>query len=130
MFSAEAIRIENIPFAPGILPFDSDDILLGFEVRNRSNNTYPIQACSAVFDRQGNIVHAQSIEVIQFDENFGISPGTLLPQERTFVTAIARDVPRGPVQVRAWLWFGTKGAPTSQWQSVQTNHITIRSVNY
>ncbi len=130
LFSAEAIRLENIPFAPGILPFDSNDVLFGFEVRNRTNNSYPIQGCSAVFDNQGNIVHAQSVELVQFDEDFGISPAVMGPQAHSFVTMIAEDVPRGPVQVRAWLWFGRQGDPTSQWQYVETNYITIVTRNF
>lgn len=130
LFSSQAIRFDNIPFAPGILPFDSDDVLFGFEVRNRTNNTYPVQGCSAVFDNQGNIVHAQSVELVSFDEDFNISPARLGPQELSFVTMIAEDVPRGPVQVKAWLWFGNKGDATSQWQYVETSLITIRTIDF
>jgi hypothetical protein len=32
------------------------------------------------------------------------------------------------VQVRAWLWFGAKDAPTSAWQFVQTPFITIETI--
>jgi hypothetical protein len=130
VFSSEAIRIVNIPFAPGILPFDSDDVLFGFELRNRTNNSYPVQGCSAVFDNQGNIIHAESVELVRFDDDFNASPAILQPQELTFVTMIADNVPRGPTQVRAWLWFGTKGQPTSNWQYVETGYITIQTVNW
>ena len=130
LFSSAAIRIENIPFAPGILPFDSDDVLFGFRIRNRTDNAYPIQGCSAVFDNQGNIIHAQSVELVQFDEDYNVSPAVLYGQELTFATMIAKDVPRGPVQVKAWLWFGTKGSPTSQWQYVETGLITIVTENF
>jgi hypothetical protein len=130
LFSSQAIRFENIPFAPGILPFDSNDVLFGFEIRNRTNNSYPIQGCSAVFDNQGKIIHAQSVELVQFDEDFNVSPAVLYPQELSFVSMIADEVPRGPIQVKAWLWFGTKGSPTSQWQYVETGLITIRTEGF
>jgi hypothetical protein len=130
LFLAEAIRFQNIPFVPGILPFDEDDVLFGFRVRNRTNNSYPIQGCAAVFDNRGNAVFSMSTEVVQFDEDFNPSPAVLRPQELTFVTMIADDVPRGPVQVKAWLWFGTKGATTSQWQYVETGLITIQVENF
>jgi hypothetical protein len=32
------------------------------------------------------------------------------------------------VQVRAWLWFGQKGAATSQFQFITTPFITIQTV--
>jgi hypothetical protein len=130
LFLAEAIRFQNIPFAPGILPFDENDVLFGFRVRNRTNNSYPIQGCAAVFDQAGNVVYSISTEIIQVDENFNIEPAVLLPQELTFVTMIADDVPRGPVQVKAWLWFGRKGDTTSQWQYVETGMITIVTQNF
>jgi hypothetical protein len=130
LFSAQAFRVENIPFAPGILPFDSNDVLISFDVRNRTNNSYPVQGCAAVFDQQGNIIHTDSVELVRFDENFGAIPAVAQPQEHAVVTLIADNVPRGPVQVKAWLWFGTKGSPTSQWQYVQTSLITIQTVNF
>ena len=130
LFSKDAIRFTNIPFVPGILPFDEDDVLFGFELRNRTDNSYPVQGCSAVVDNRGNIIHAQSLELVQFDEDYNVSPAVLLPQELTFVTMIAEDVPRGPTQVRAWLWFGTKGQPTSNWQYVDTGYITIQTIRW
>lgn len=130
LFGSQAIRFTGIPFAPGVLPFDESDVLFGFDVRNQTNNTYPVQACAAVYDQQGRIIYTSNGEVVQFDENFNISPAQLLPQERTFITFIADDVPVGPVQVRAWIWFATKDAPTSQWNWVDTGKITIQTVPF
>lgn len=130
LFSKEAIRFTNIPFVPGILPFDEDDVLFGFELRNRTNNAYPVQGCSAVFDNQGTIIHAQSVELVEFDEDFNTTPAVVLAQELGFVTMIAEDVPAGPTQVRAWLWFGNKGQPTSQWQYVDSGLITIQTIRW
>jgi hypothetical protein len=45
------------------------------------------------------------------------------------VFMVAKDVPAGPVQVRAWLWLGPKGAPTSQYQFMSTQMMTIQSLH-
>ncbi|MEX2245269.1 MAG: FxLYD domain-containing protein [Dehalococcoidia bacterium] len=130
LFFADAVRFEDIPFPPGILPFDSDDVLFGFDLRNRTDNRYPVQGCSAVFDNQGQIIDAESVELLRFDQEFNGTPAIIQPQEHAFVSMIAEDVPRGPVQVKAWLWFGTKGSPTSQWQYVETGLITIQTEKF
>lgn len=130
LFSSEAIRFTGIPFQPGILPFDENDVLIGFQVRNRTDNLYPVQGCAAVFDQKGQIIYAESVELVRFDENFGAIPAVAQPQELAFVTLIADNVPVGPVQVKAWLWFGPKGAPTSQWQWIESGFITIQSVAF
>ena len=43
------------------------------------------------------------------------------------VFMIAKDVPPGATQVQAWLWFGAKGAASSQYEFVETPLITIQT---
>jgi len=45
------------------------------------------------------------------------------------VFMIAENVPPAPVQVKTWLWFGPKDAPTSQWLFVQSPFITIQTIS-
>jgi hypothetical protein len=130
IFTSDAIRFTGIPFQPGILPFDESDVLIGFQVRNRTDNLYPVQGCAAVFDQQGQIIYGQSVELVRFDEDFGAIPAVTQPQELAFVTLIAEDVPSGPIQVKAWLWFAPKDSPTSQWQWIESGFITIRTIPF
>lgn len=129
LFSAEAIRFDGLPPIPG-LPFDGDDVLFRFSVRNRSVNTYKIQFCSIVIDNHSQVIAANNGEVVDIDEAGNITPALLTPLPYpTQIYAIARDAARGPIQVKAWLWFGEKDAPTSAWQYVETSLFTIQTLS-
>jgi len=130
LFFSEAARFENVPPIPG-LGITDNDVLLTFNGRNRSGVTYEgVQGCSAVYDNQGNVIHVQSTELIQIDDAGNPSPATMDSAGPYTAFLIAEGVPKGPVQVRAWLWFGEKGAPTSQYQFVATPLITIRTIEF
>ncbi|HZP56849.1 MAG TPA: hypothetical protein VFC53_04760 [Dehalococcoidia bacterium] len=124
---SDAARFTSPLILPG-LTVTPNDVFLTFRLRNQSSNTYSgVQGCAAVFDQQGKVVFVSSSEIIE--ENNGlIGPATLHPQELVDVFMSARNVPKGPVQVRAWLWFGPKGAPTSAYQFVTTGMITIQNI--
>jgi hypothetical protein len=129
LFSAQAVRFEGLPPLPG-LPFDGDDVLFTFSVRNRSQNTYKIQFCSIVIDNQSQVIAANNGEVVDVDEAGNVQPALLTPAPYPVqIYAIARDAAKGPIQVKAWLWFGDKDAPTSAWQYVETSLFTIQTVN-
>ena len=126
VLKTDAIRFTGIPDIPGI-PITDKDVLLEFGVRNRSGVTIVgVQGCAAVYDQHGNVVAAFTGEVTE------LGPGGI-PQPAEFGSAapataflIIRDVPTTPTQVRAWLWFGDKGAPTSPWKFFSTPLITIQ----
>ena len=128
LFSAEAIRLEGAP--PGF-PVTSEDVLFRFNARNRSTNTYKIQFCSIVIDNKSQVIDANQGEVVDIDADGFVTPAimTPLPYPET-IYAIAQNVPHGPIQVKAWLWFGEKDAPTSAWQYVETGLFTIQTVTY
>src|SRR5262249_37377550 len=116
------------PGIPGF-PVTDKDVLFVFDVRNQTNNTYDgVQMCAAVLDQSGNFVLVTSDELVQRASG-GVVPAKLGPQALGSVFGIAKNVPKGPVQVRAWLWFGTKGAPTSQFQYVTTGLVTIQTIS-
>ena len=130
LFFTDAARFEDVPPIPGLGITDSD-VLLTFNGRNRSGVTYEgVQGCSAVYDNQGNVIHVQSTELIQIDGAGNPSPATMNSAGPYTAFLIAEGVPKGPVQVRAWLWFGPKGAPTSQYQFVATPMITIQTIKF
>jgi hypothetical protein len=123
----EAIRYEGIPPIPGF-PITDNDVLFRFGVRNRGDHAYPgIQGCAAVYDHFGNVIYAESTEIVSFDEDGNISPATLGNQAPGTIYMIAKDVALGPVQVRAWIWFGPKGSSTSAYQYVETPLMTIQT---
>jgi hypothetical protein len=127
VLQTDAIRFVGIPPIPG-LPITDKDVLLQFGVRNRSGQTIVgVQGCAAVYDQHGNVVAADTGELTELDENGFPRPaefGSAAPASAFF---IVRDVPAAPTQVRAWLWFGDKGAPTSAWQFFSTPMITIQT---
>ncbi|HXK34466.1 MAG TPA: FxLYD domain-containing protein [Dehalococcoidia bacterium] len=126
LFSAEAIRFEGIPPIPG-LPISDEDVLFAFAARNRSQNTYLVQGCAVVLNNRGEVIAAINDEIVEIDQNGNISPARLRPSKTPVgVYMFAEDVPTGPVQVKAWLWFAPKGARTSQWQYVSTGLFTIQ----
>jgi len=128
LFSSEAIRFVVPPVIPGF-PITDKDVFFAFDVRNQSNNTYAgVQGCAAIFDQAGNVVFVDSAELVQENPDKSIGPAMLGPQELTSIFWRAKNAPKGPVQVRAWLWFGPKGAPTSQYQFVSTGMITIQTL--
>ncbi len=128
VLGTDAARFEGLPPIPG-LGITSQDVLFAFDVRNRSGHPYTgVQGCAAVYDNTGKVIAAKSSELIQQDATGHIQTATLGFTAPETVFMIARDVPRGPVQVRAWLWFGDKGAPTSQYQFVPTPFITIQTI--
>lgn len=130
LFSTEAARFEGLPPIPG-LGITDNDVLLFFDGRNRSNVTYQgVQGCSAVYDNKGNVIHVQSTELIQLDETGFPEPATMDSVGPYSAFMIAENVPRGPVQVRAWIWFGPKDAPTSQYQFVATPMTTIKTIQF
>ncbi|MBF6599330.1 MAG: hypothetical protein IVW36_02330 [Dehalococcoidia bacterium] len=121
-----AVRYEtNPPFSD----LTNKDVLFAFNIRNQSDQSYSgIQGCTAVYDQSGNIVFGSSDELTQQSANGAPEPATLGPQNLVSVFMEAKDVPVGPVQVRAWLWFGPKGAPTSSVQFISTPFITIQTI--
>ncbi len=127
---SEAARYEGLPPIPG-LGLTDDDVLFSFRGRNRSGNTYfGVQGCSAVYDNQGNVIHVESTELIQVGQDGYPEPATMDSAQPYTALMIAEGVPKGSTQVRVWLWFGPKDAPTSQWQFVATPMITIRTVTF
>jgi hypothetical protein len=124
----EAARFEGVPPIPGLGISDSD-VLFFFGIRNRSNTAYPIQGCAAVVDNQSNIIAADVGELIELDANDFPVPAVLDPQQLTGVFFPVSNVPRGPVQIRAWLWFGPKDAPTSAYQYVEVPLTTIQVID-
>jgi hypothetical protein len=128
LFFADAFRFEGVPPIPGI-PFDDRSVFFFFNARNRSQQTYLVQGCAAVYDQQGRVVKVESTELIE-ETATGIAPASMEPSTQPgTVFLVANDVPAGPVQARAWLWFGPKGAPASQWKYVSTGLITIKTEN-
>jgi hypothetical protein len=124
----DAIRFTADPKIPGV-DVTEKDVLFAFQLRNQTNNSYDgVQGCAAVFDHAGNVIWADSAEVIHQNDDGSIEPAVVGPQELTSIFWVGKNVPTGPVQVRAWLWFGQKGDPTSQYQFVTTGLITIRPV--
>lgn len=128
LFFAEAIRFTMPIHLPG-LSISDKDVFLRFDVRNQTNNVYSgVQGCTAVYDQAGKVVFVHEGELVQQTGPNSVGPATLGPQEHTGAYMVAMDVPKGPVQVRAWLWFGPKGAPTSQYQFMSTQMMTIQSI--
>ncbi len=128
LFSSDAIRFTVPPAIPGF-PITDKDVFFAFDVRNQSDNTYAgVQGCAAVYDQAGNVVFVDSAEVVQENPDKSVVPATLGPQRLTSIFWLAKDVPKGPIQVRAWLWFGPKGASTSPYQFVSTGMITIQAL--
>lgn len=128
LFFSDAIRFTSPPLIPG-LPISTKDVYFTFRLRNQSSNTYNgLQGCAAIFDSAGNVVFVTSEELTQQNTDGTIGPAVVGPQALGDVFMLAKNVPVGPVQVRVWLWFGPKGAPTSQYQFISTGMITIRPV--
>lgn len=124
----EAFRFTSPYVTPG-LTISTKDVYFRFRVRNQTNSTISgVQGCAAVYDQAGNVVFVDSTEIIEQNVDGSISPATLDAQWLGYVYMVAKDVPAGPVQVRAWLWFGPKGAPTSPVQFVSTSLITIQPI--
>ena len=129
LFFAEAIRFTSPIMLPGLTISDKD-VFFEFEVRNQTNNTYDgVQGCAAIYDQSGKVVFVIQKEITQQTSPTTIGPVTVLPQEHARVFMVAENVPTGPVQVRAWLWLGPKGAPTSQYQFMATQMMTIQSIH-
>jgi hypothetical protein len=128
LFSSEAVRFDGVPPIPG-LGITDDDVFLTFSARNRSQTPLTMQACVAVYNQAGEVTYVTSDELVQRSASGGIEPAVIVdtgaPGSAFFV---AKDVPKGPVQIRAWLWFGAKGAPTSNYQFVTTGLITIQTI--
>ncbi len=111
----------------GVTP---NDVLFAFNIRNQSDQSFTgVQGCTAVFDHTGNVVFGSEDEIVQQDANGNPEPATIGPQALGTVFMKAKNVPVGPVQVRAWLWLGQKGAATSQYQFISTPFITIQTIN-
>ncbi len=128
MFFSDAIRY-TAPYVTPDITITPNDVFFVFRVRNQSTTRYPaVQACAAVFDQGGNIVFVNTSELVAIDNAGHIQPGSLDANELTDLYWNARNVPKGPVQVKVWLWFGEKGAPTSAYEFVTTGLISIRSV--
>lgn len=126
IFSSEAIRFTQPLQLPG-LSITTKDVFLGFELRNQSDDFFfGVQGCVAVYDQAGKAVYVKGEEMLG-DYGGIYLPAILGPQERTSVFMVATDVPKGPVQVRAWLWFGDKDDETSDYQFVSTGLVTIQS---
>jgi hypothetical protein len=125
----EAVRFTS-PYMTPDLSISTKDVFFRFRVRNQTNQTIAgVQGCAAVYDQRGDVVFVDSSEIIQVNPDGSVSPASLSPQWLGYVYMVAKDVPAGPVQVRAWLWFGPKGAPSSGYQFVSTGLITIQPVS-
>lgn len=123
----EAIRFEGIPPIPG-LPISDNDVLMAFGVRNRSGQVLDgVQGCAALYDNHGAVVAANTGELTELDEYNVPHPATFHTEAPATAFFIFKDVPKGPTQVRGWLWFGPKGAPTSAYQFFSTPLITIQT---
>lgn len=123
-----AERFEGLPPIPGLGVTDKD-VIFAFQIRNQSDVSFDgVQGCSAVYDHSGAIIAGTSDEIVEEDPAGNVKPAVLGPQAFETVFMIARNVPTGPVQVRAWLWFGAKGAATSQYQFITTPFITIQTI--
>jgi len=122
-----AIRFEGIPPIPG-LPITDSDVLLEFGARNRSGHPLVgVQGCAAVYDQSGSVVFVSQGEVLELGPDGTPRPATMGSAAPVSIFMLAKDVPAGPVQIRAWLWFGAKGAPTSAYQFFETPLITIQT---
>ena len=100
--------------------------------RARNQGTAPlvgVQGCAAVYDQSGNVTYVQSDEIVEQDANGNVGTATLPTTEPEDVFMVAKNVPVGPVQIRAWLWFGKKGDTTSAYQWVSTGLIAIQTIN-
>lgn len=130
VLQTDAIRFEGIPNLPG-LPIGDQDVLLRFGVRNRSGQTIEgVQGCAAVYDNRGAVVAAFTGELTSVDENGVPHPAIFGSEGPAVAYLIVKDVPTQPTQIRAWLWFGPKGSPTSAWQFFSTPLITIQPRNF
>ncbi len=125
VLKTDAIRFTGVPDIPGI-PITDKDVLLEFGVRNRSGVTIVgVQGCAAVYDQHGDVVAAQTAELTQIGPG-GPEPAQFDSLGPALAFLVIRDVPTTPTQVRAWLWFGDKGATTSAWKFFSTPLITIQ----
>jgi hypothetical protein len=123
----EAIRFEGIPPIPGLF-LSNDDVLMAFNVRNRSGHVLEgVQGCAAVYDNHGAIIAANTGELISVDENGLPHPAQFHTEAPETAFFLFKDVPIGSSQVRGWLWFGPKAAATSQYQFFSTPLITIQT---
>lgn len=128
LFFSDAIRYTSPPLIPG-LPITTKDVFFVFRLRNQTNTVYSgVQGCAAVYDSTGKVVFVSADELTQQNADGSIGSADIPAQWLGNVFWLAKDVPAGPVQVRAWLWIGKKGAPTSQYQFITTDMITIRPV--
>ena len=126
---SEAGRFPNLPPIPGLGITDKDVVLI---IRARNQGTAPlvgVQGCAAVYDQSGNVTYVQSDEIVEQDANGNVGTATLPTTEPEDVFMVAKNVPVGPVQIRAWLWFGKKGDSTSAYQWVSTGLIAIQTIN-
>lgn len=127
VLATEAERLQGVPPIPG-LPISDNDVFITFGVRNRSGHPYQgMQACVAVYDSFSHTIAVKTTELISIDAAGHIGPATMGSEAPGDVFAIVKDVPTGPTQVQAWLWFGNKADTTSQYQFVETPLITIQT---
>jgi hypothetical protein len=127
VLNTDAARFQGLPPIPG-LGITDNDVLFEFDARNRSTNVYTVQACAAVYDNQGAVIKVKEGEVVSIDAEGHVGSAQLGSTRPATFIFIAKDVPKGPVQVRSWLWFGQKGATTSSYQFVETPFITIQTI--
>lgn len=121
-----AIRFQGVPPIPG-LNITDNDVFLAFGVRNRGAALAGVQACAALYDQQGNVIFVDQGELLELGPDGLPRPATLGSTSPVSIFHIIRGVPAGPVQIRAWLWFGAKGSPTSPYQFFETPLITIQT---
>lgn len=127
VLKTDAIRFIGFPQIPGF-PVSDSDVFFRFQVRNRSDRVYTgIQGCSAVYNNQGQVIAADSAELVQFDEN-GFPETAVMENEFPGVVFMqVEGVPPTAAYVRGWLWFGEKDAGTSEYQFIMTPPITIQT---
>ena len=130
VLQTDAIRLVNVPPIPGF-PFKDGDVLFQFGIRNRSPQVYQgVQGCAAVYNNMGQIVATDSASLISFTPDGDIVDAVLGNQYRTDIFMQVLDVPLDASYVRAWLWLGNEGDPTSQYQFIMTPPITLQTLDF
>lgn len=126
---ASAARFTDLPPIPG-LGITDKDVFLTFRVRNQGTAVITgVQGCAAVYNNAGQVTFVKAAELLELDQNGKAGTASLDPNFPVDIFMVAKDVPLGPTQVRAWLWFGNKGDATSAYQFVSTDLITIQTIS-
>jgi hypothetical protein len=127
VLQTDAFRLINVPPIP-FFPWQDGDILFQFGIRNRSATVYTgAQGCSAAYNNQGQIVATDAGPFFSIGPNGEIGDAILGNANRVDVFMEILNVPLDAAYVRAWIWLGQEGDPTSQYQFIMTPPITIQT---